>query len=96
LKPTSSIDLAPTLLRLTGFKEADLHGKVTEIQGITNVKPLAGADLSGREVIVLADAVLSPGLNKYMLNGNVLAPGVYFAGLSFGNQHLTRKMIVIR
>jgi hypothetical protein len=96
LKPTSSIDLAPTLLGLAGFKEADLLCKVAEIQGITNVKPLAGADLSGREVIVLVDAVLSHGLNKYILNGNLLAPGIYFTGLSYGNQHLTRKMIVIR
>ena len=53
-------------------------------------------DLSGREVVVLADAMLTPGIHKYRLDGNLLTPGVYFSRLSCGNQHLTRKMIVLR
>jgi arylsulfatase A-like enzyme len=53
-------------------------------------------DLSGREVVVLADAMLTLGLHKYRLDGNLLTPGAYFLRLSCENQHLTRKMIVIR
>jgi len=44
-QPTSSIDLAPTLLGLAGLSEVELREKIEEEGGHT-VKALAGADLS--------------------------------------------------
>jgi hypothetical protein len=57
---------------------------------------LSVTDLFGSELVVLVDAVLAPGLHRYTLDGNALAPGVYFSRLSTGNQQMTKKMIVIR
>jgi len=57
---------------------------------------LSVTDLFGSELVVMVDAVLAPGLHRYTLDGNALAPGVYFSRLSTGNQQMTRKMIVIR
>jgi len=46
LQPTSSIDLAPTLLGLAGYKEADLRAAMEAACGESVVKFFVGADLS--------------------------------------------------
>jgi arylsulfatase A-like enzyme len=45
-QPTSSIDLAPTILGLAGYKEADLRAAMEAAYGQSVVKPFPGADLS--------------------------------------------------
>jgi arylsulfatase A-like enzyme len=45
-QPTSSIDLAPTLISLAGFDENKLQTKMKEIHGKAVVRPFVGADLS--------------------------------------------------
>ncbi len=46
LQPTSSIDLAPTLLGLAGYTEADLRAAMEAAYGESVVKQFVGADLS--------------------------------------------------
>ncbi|MCX6286474.1 MAG: sulfatase-like hydrolase/transferase [Bacteroidetes bacterium] len=46
LQPTSSMDLAPTLLGLAGFKTDSLQPKMKNAHGQSTVIPFAGADLS--------------------------------------------------
>ncbi len=45
-QPTSSIDLAPTLISLAGFDVNKLRTTIKKIHGHSLVKPFAGADLS--------------------------------------------------
>ncbi len=45
-QPTSSIDLAPTILALAGYDENDVRENMKTICGESAVKPFAGADLS--------------------------------------------------
>jgi arylsulfatase A-like enzyme len=46
LQPTSSIDVAPTLLALAGYTETELRGTMEALHGKTVVKAFVGADLS--------------------------------------------------
>lgn len=48
VQPTSSIDLAPTLLALAGYSEAKVRGVMETIHGKSVVKPFVGADLSSQ------------------------------------------------
>jgi arylsulfatase A-like enzyme len=45
LQPTSSIDVAPTLVALAGYKESDLRHKMEAIHGKSVVRPFVGANL---------------------------------------------------
>jgi len=68
-QPTSSIDLAPTLLGLAGLCECSVR-RTMEENGITAVKSLAGADLSGHVRGWCRDRIKGPdGLPR---------PGVFF------------------
>lgn len=46
LQPTSSIDLAPTLLGLAGYNEREVRATMEADESTAAVQPLAGADLS--------------------------------------------------
>lgn len=45
-QPTSSIDLAPTLLGLAGLKEDQIRSNLATMHGNTSIPPLAGVDLT--------------------------------------------------
>ena len=47
LQPTSSIDLAPTLISLAGFTVEELRSKMAPIHGQSALNAFPGADLSG-------------------------------------------------
>lgn len=80
---TSSIDIAPTLLGLAGFKEQDLRGIVEEAQPDTSkVKPFMGADLSAIIKGASAGAILGPDGRPrpgafYMTNDDISERGSY-------------------
>jgi hypothetical protein len=57
---------------------------------------LALYDVSGREVALLVDEVLSPGAHERELNGSTLAAGVYWSRLQAGGLSETRKLILVR
>ncbi|MDQ1256719.1 MAG: hypothetical protein QG656_1318, partial [Candidatus Hydrogenedentes bacterium] len=58
-QPTSSIDLAPTLLGLAGLCENQVR-RAMEDSGIATVKPLAGADLSAHVRGICAGQIKGP------------------------------------
>ncbi len=69
-QPTSSIDLAPTILALAGYKEADLRAAMDAAYGESVVKSFVGADLSSHIKGESDGSVLGP-------DGNPRA-GVFF------------------
>jgi len=57
---TSSIDVAPTLLGLAGFREHDLRANMEASHGRSKVKPFMGADLSAIIRGASSAAILGP------------------------------------
>lgn len=60
MQPTSSIDLAPTLLGLAGLNEADLRVKIEADRGGSSVRKFVGADLSSHARGKISGSVLNP------------------------------------
>lgn len=80
LQPTSSIDVAPTLVALAGYKETAVRHKMEAIHGKSVVRPFAGANLEthikGRRYgdILGPDGRPRTGV-FYMTNDMVTEPG---------------------
>jgi arylsulfatase A-like enzyme len=77
---TSSIDVAPTLLGLAGFKQNDLRAIMEASHGKSKVKPFMGADLSAIIRGASSGAVLGPDGKPrpgafYMTNDDISVPG---------------------
>ena len=53
-------------------------------------------DLRGREIARLADGFHSAGMHQITFNASQLSSGVYFACLTAGNLHQTRKMLLVK
>ena len=53
-------------------------------------------DVTGRQVRVLTDEVLSAGEHRVMFDGSALASGVYFARLDAGKNVLTEKLMLVK
>ena len=53
-------------------------------------------DVLGREVITLVEEFKIAGIYKLNYNSNYLPSGIYFYKLSFNNNSITRKMILIK
>jgi len=53
-------------------------------------------DFTGREVAVLANAVMETGSHHAVFNAQDLPGGIYFYTLTAGGTSLTRKMVVVR
>lgn len=102
--PTSGVgsEVAATAVQFRAHVDA-LGGNVLlefELQQSENVR-LEIFDVSGRAVIVLADAEYSPGWHQLEWNmrddSNRLAPaGIYFARLRAGSAGPTRRILVVR
>ncbi len=61
-QPTSTIDLAPTLLGLAGLSETQLRKRL-ELSTCTDVRPLAGADVSAHAQGLATDTITGPAGN---------------------------------
>lgn len=53
-------------------------------------------DLLGREIAVLVDDRLSPGVHSRTFEAATLASGMYLIRLTAGGQHFTRKMVLMK
>ncbi len=53
-------------------------------------------DLLGREIAVLVDEALKPGIKELTWDASEVASGIYFYRLETGEQVVTRKMIVLK
>lgn len=53
-------------------------------------------DITGKEVIILAEGVKKAGLYEAIFNANGLASGIYFYSLEAGDYKETRKMVLIK
>ncbi|MBL7190491.1 S8 family serine peptidase [bacterium] len=66
-----------------------------ELRDAGQVK-LAVYDVQGRQVVLLADGLLSAGLHEVNFNGEGLASGLYFARLQGDGINLTKKMLLMK
>lgn len=64
LQPTSSIDFAPTVLALAGYREKQVQCIMKHLHGDAAVKPFAGADLSAHIKGEKKGAVVGPDKNS--------------------------------
>ncbi len=51
-------------------------------------------DLTGRELLVQEYTNVAPGEHSIVINGDILAPGIYFYCISSSNYTVTKKMVV--
>ncbi|MBF0527975.1 MAG: sulfatase-like hydrolase/transferase [Deltaproteobacteria bacterium] len=93
LQPTSSIDLAPTLLALAGFNETPVRGLMENIHGKSVVKAFVGADLSshikGKSTgdVIGPDGKARPGV-LFMTNDSITEPGANPSGATLAKYNL--------
>lgn len=66
-----------------------------QVSRVSDVK-LVVYDLIGRQVAILVNGAVQPGVHSVKFNGSHLASGVYFYRLSANAASLTRKMIMVR
>lgn len=81
-QPTSSIDLAPTLLALAGYTPAELRAKMEAIPDLLPVKRLVGADLSAHIKGEATGVIRGPGGKPrtgvfYMTQDTICDPGLH-------------------
>lgn len=53
-------------------------------------------DISGREVAILVNEIMTPGYYTYTLNGSFLSSGVYFYRLVSGNSVITKRAVLVK
>jgi hypothetical protein len=53
-------------------------------------------DITGREIVRLADGMMNPGSYEFTFNGNNLASGVYFVRLISGNYEQAQKLLLLK
>lgn len=61
--------------------------------GMTTLKVF---DVLGREVTTLVNEFLAPGTYRSILDGNRLASGTYIYTLTSGNNHIAKKMLLLK
>lgn len=57
---------------------------------------LAVYDIMGREIAVLVDGMMPAGEHTVMFNATALPSGIYVYILQSGNQHMSRKMLLMK
>lgn len=53
-------------------------------------------DITGRQVMVAAEGIMSEGINQVSINTSNLTTGIYFARLTSGDISATTRMVIIR
>jgi len=62
----------------------------------TGLTKLIIFDITGREIVRLADGLMSPGSYEFTFDGNNLASGVYFVRLVSGNYEQAQKLLLLK
>ena len=93
----ASLESPPLQIDLTSVHPNPAHGNAIvryTVPDHTEVK-LTVVDVLGREVAVLTDDYLAPGVYTATLNTNYLPSGVYFIHMQAGSFRATRRITVI-
>ena len=81
------------------FIHNDLHNgnwKVRKHPKIKNMYQIVVYDLTGKHIKTLINKNQKPGYHSTTWNGNSVPSGLYICRLSFGNQTITQKMLLMK
>jgi hypothetical protein len=53
-------------------------------------------DVLGREIAILVDQTLAPGMHTVIFHGENLSSGIYFCSLRANNYHTIKKLILVK